>query len=402
MKCSVCSCEIPEGKRCCPNCGRVVTAADIKRANEMNAAAEKISSEVPDKTAVYKPASSAARKSQQSTIHIPDIFSANPDAPKYKDPHAYDRATADILKYDRMFVSKNDDESDVYEDNDADYDYEPPVRASVRQNEQYTVEPHYDDENYDDNGDYDNDAEYTGQEDNVIRNSQYSKPRLKFNGKMFVIAVCIIIGLVIIVFGVTQIGKKLNTMRTSESGSLGSAENIAPKTTNEPSSSGVNPVASSSPTGKYTVNSTEKNIFVYKNSSADVIIATIPNKSVIKVDEISGEVGKVTYGSYTGWVKLSDLKYSPDAQLDDVYGNSETTTAGDNNNGGDSAQPGTYTVTLSDDSDTLNVRDDSSTNGNVIATVSNGDTLTVTEVKSGWGKVSVDGVEGWVYMQYLK
>lgn len=390
MKCSICSFDIPEGKKCCPKCGRVMTASELQRAKAEMQQKQQTTSTASQKTAVYKPASSAARKNTQTTIHIPDIFSSDPNAPEYTDPHAYDRATADILEYDRMFVSRNE-QSPQYRR------YE----EEVFPNDNYTEEPLYAEAPYDEEPPYDDEEAYYEEENNnsnVIRDARYSKPHLKFNAKMFVIALCVIISLVFVGFGVYKIGAKLHDMRVNEPSSSPSQGTVAvPDKATEPSS--VTPVAITNPVGIYTVNSTEKDIYMYRTEQPITIFATVPNKTVIKIEEISGKMGKTTYGAYTGWVNLSDLQYSPDAHYEETTKSTETTAADPEAN---TPEPGIYTVDLHGTSDHVNVRDIGSTSGTIITTLRDGVEVEVTAVKSGWGQITVDGAEGWVYMDYLK
>ncbi len=50
----------------------------------------------------------------------------------------------------------------------------------------------------------------------------------------------------------------------------------------------------------------------------------------------------------------------------------------------------------------LNVRSTASTNGTVVAKVTDGTKVTVTEVSNGFGHINVGGVDGWVSMSYLR
>ena len=392
MKCRVCSAEIPEGKRCCPRCGRVVTAADIK-ADETKSEPSTLS----DRTMVYRPAASKSSQPSDKTINIDAIFSSDPNAPVYSDPHTYDRATADVLEYDRMFMSKRgaDDEADDDGDDMKIFD---PEQPQARRN--FTIEPDYgDDDGYDDD-EYDEDGDDDGYEPrgSVIRDRKHAKPRFNFNIKYLLIAIAVIAGLVVIIFGTYQLGKQFGFISTDdEPQSVVSGENAetTTKKKNEPSSDIDNSYTAK--TGVYTVYSDQKNIFVYKSVTDQRIIATIPNKTIIEITEIDGEFGKTDYNSYTGWVKLDDLKFTPnetpETTTNEPTSADETTAA---------YQPGTYTVTLNGTSTTLNVRSTGATDGEIITTLTEGTQVTVEEVKSGWGKIFIDDVEGWVYMEDLK
>lgn len=378
MKCTICSHEIPEGMKCCPNCGRVVTSAEIEREKALRRRQEANTS-----STAYKPASSSKpSEAPQTTIHIPDIFSSDPDTPEYTDPHAYDKATADILAYDRMFITGEDSPSNYRDENN---------------NESFFGEYNAQTENGDGYGEsgYDEEYEDEPQRGAVIRDRKNSKPRLKFNGKMLIVFVCVVIGLVIIVVGIHQIGKQFGFWGAEETTApISNSAEPGSKSPSEPES--VQTAPSSLPTGKYTVSSDEKNIFMYKTSDADRIFATVPNGTVISITEIVNNMGKTAYNSYEGWVSMDDLKYSPDAYLE------ETTTENQNSDSDIPNTPGEYTVDLRGDGDSVNVRDDHSTNGTVLTVLPEGTKVTVEEVQSGWGKVNIDGTEGWIYMKYLR
>lgn len=406
MKCQICGFSIPEGKKFCPGCGRVLTAAELKKATS-----EQNKTEVIDTTIVYRPASTGISKNTEKTItNIPDIFSSDPNAPEYTDPHTYDRATADILEYDRQFVSRKDEKTDSFDDT---YEYSAPSRkkysepsVSTYQDDEetrsYEIEPEYDD---DDDDDYD--SEYS---------RKSAKPRI--NIKMLIICIAVVAGLAIIVAGTYQIGKQFGIWGESEPSSKTEEED---KTLGEKASVVQEPESTTESSvsdykiGTYTISSDQSTVFMYKSETDDRIIATIPNLEVIEITEISEDMGKTVYGSYTGWVYLEDLIYSPDQELPDkeTTTRSETTTENPENDDANSdettTQPenngstGTYTVDLQGDGTYLNIRDSSSTDGTAIGRIDDGAQVTVDKVENGWGYITTpDGIEGWVYMVYLK
>ena len=63
--------------------------------------------------------------------------------------------------------------------------------------------------------------------------------------------------------------------------------------------------------------------------------------------------------------------------------------------------PGTYTVTPGA-STYLNVRASASTDSTVVGILAKDSQIEVTEVDGFWGKVKIEGADGWVYMPYLK
>ncbi len=60
-------------------------------------------------------------------------------------------------------------------------------------------------------------------------------------------------------------------------------------------------------------------------------------------------------------------------------------------------KPGTYITT-----DVLNVRTEPSTSGAKISLLNNNVSVKVTEVSSGWGKITVDGSTGWICLAYTR
>ncbi len=386
MKCRVCSAQIPEGKKCCPRCGRVVTATDVQSDNSSGSNTYSVS----DRTMVYRPAASKSSQPQDRTININDIFSSDPNAPVYTDPHTYDKATADVLEYDRMFMSKSTDADDDVKIFEPDSE---PVRT--RKNPNYTIEPEYDDaSDYDDTDDADDDYPSSG---SVIRDKKKGKPHFNFNIRYLIIAVAVIAGIIVIVFGTYQLGKQFGIIGESdESESVNAAETVETSSRKAEKSSDIDN-SYTEQTGVYTVYSDQNNIFVYKSVSDQRIIATIPNKTIIEITEISNGFGKTTYNSYTGWVELDELKFTPNETP-------EQTTEKETESGETVAQyqTGTYTVTLNGESTSLRVRSINSTSGEIVTTLSEGDQVTVEEINGSWGKIFVGDIEGWVYMEYLK
>lgn len=403
MKCRVCSTEIPQGKKCCPKCGRVVTAAESKAQENYT----DYSSE-PETTIVYRPEATDTAKPTEKTISITDIFSSDPNAPVYTDPHTYDKATADVLEYDRMFMSrtrKQEEDVKAYEPEDEEEE----VYADPERRINFTVEQEYDDddaqENYDELYDEESDDTYDEQpaRGKVIRDHSRSKPQFNFNMKYLILAVAVIAGLAIIIFGVTKMAKQFGIITTDDEPqtSISSGTLEKPSKKNEPASDEDIDNSYVEQTGVYTVYTEQNNIFVYKSVTDQRIIATIPNKTIIEISEIKDDFGKTTYNNYTGWVKLADLKFTPN---ETPAVQQETTTAKEAESTLEVVEfkTGIYTVTLNGANSNLNVRSTHSTEGEIIASLSEGDTVTVEEIKGSWGKIFVNDVEGWVYMEYLK
>lgn len=423
MNCHICGYLIPAGKKYCPGCGRVVRVNNTNT-NETDAvSSDTMKFERPvaqaDGTKVYRPAASKPKAPTQKTIHIPDIFSTDPNAPEYTDPHAYDTATAHVLEYDRMFVSRSDDKggemprksAPAYTDSSTKQFA--PVAENVRK--RIIIEQEPEDADYDENYD-----EYY--DDNAAVNDRKAGPHI--NIKAIIIAAAVIFGIIVCIMGVYEIGQQFGfwgddvSVSAEDSSDREKLPGNRQETSAEDKENDEEKDNSDYKTGIYTVKSDQKNIFVYKSASDRRITATIPNGAVIEITEIEDGLGKTTYNNYTGWIEMTDVEYTPNEIPEEKP--AETTTAAETTTKAEDANeeaeeqedeeeeapalptsPGTYTVTLSGGTP-LNVRDSNSTDGAVIGTLPNGSTVEVLEVKSSWGKISIDGKEGWVYMAYLK
>lgn len=405
MKCHICGYEIPSGRKYCPGCGRVLSVAEQKKATE----SVKTNS---DNSIVYRPASTGKSKTFTSNTNIPDIFSSDPNAPEYRDPHTYDRATADILEYDRMFVSRKNEKTDF---SDNTYDYGTPVKNIYNDSLSDTAEYKNDETDYTIEQEYEEDNSSGYYDDAEDDNEKKAKPRL--NIKLLIICIALIAGLAVIIMGTYQIGKQVGFWGEKEQSSDTDEENrtLGEKApvVKEPDSTTVSP-SSNYKIGVYTLNAEQNNVFVYKGVNDDRIVATIPNGTVVEITEVSDDMGKTTYGTYTGWLNMEELVYTPAAKLPEKETTSnkpEVTSENDENNNNEEPpdenntpdSPGTYTVDLRGDGTYVNVRDTSSTDGTVVSTVDEGVQVTVDKVEHGWGHITTpDGVEGWIYMVYLK
>lgn len=393
MKCYICSHEVPEGKKCCPYCGRVITSSDKERYSQQNNA----------ENPVYRPAGTKTA-SGDKTIHIPDLFSSDPNAPEYSDPHSYDRATADVLAYDRDFISRREDDADEptkrIRTRGQEQDYENPSvdRQRTAKTEDYNDDDYYED-NYGDEDYYESEEEDVDRSP-VTRDRKPSKPHLRFNVKMFIICIAVLAAIVMVVVFGYQIGEQFGIFgeNTSGTGSGISADSEGGKKPEEPKSDdAVARPSSTHKTGKYTVVTDSNNIFAYKSETDPRIVATIPNGTSIEIVEISGDLGKTTYNGFTGWVKLSDLEFDSPAEP----GSDEDT----NNSGGSSdssaSTAGTYTVDLHGDGDSVNVRSENNSSSALLTTIPDGTELTVDKIEGNWAHITYDGIEGWVSMRYL-
>ena len=397
MKCHICNYDIPAGKKFCPGCGRILSVAEQQK---IGSGASKVS----DNTIVYRPASTGKSKISSSDPGINNIFNTTPDTPEYETKLAQNRATADVMEYDKMFMSRTNHNEDTYED---DYDYSDlsDTHDFGDITKQETEKTYAVKQEYDDNTDDDD---------------QETK-KFPFDIKKIIIGIALAAGLIIIVTAVYQIGERIGLWGETEtqSQSVDEGQTLGEKApiVKEPDSTTSSP-ASDYKIGIYTVTSTEKIIFMQKSATDDRVIATVPNGTVVEITEISDEMGKTTFGTYTGWLNLYELSYTPDAKLpgdETTTKKPEATSAvnSDENNNPETPEtttkkktpdsPGTYTVDLQGDGTYLNVRDASSPDGAVVTVIDDGIQVTVDKVEHGWGHITTpDGNEGWIYMIYLK
>ncbi len=406
MNCHICGHVIPEGQKYCPGCGRVVKERATKGGTEQT---------VP-KTGVGAGSASTKPTSYQDT-GITDIFNTDPNAPEYSDPYAYDRASAHAEEYDRLFVSRKneniDDDSPLYTDSGTKRFK--PIKTEPQDDESgFTRRIHIKQETDDDDDSYslfdvfdDDDDDDDGYDDD----SAPQKEKRPINFKMIFLGIAITIGIVIVVAGIYSIGKSVgiwgeeptSTAPIVDASNLDS-DNVVNKNEQKDNDEQEDPQASMYKTGVYTVKSTQKNIFVYKSVADQRIIATIPNNTIIKITEVNGDFGKTSHNSYVGWVEMAELKFTPNEAPETTTKQEETTTeptSGENQEEPTfPTKPGNYTVVTTTAG--LNVRNTNSTEGDIITVIPNGETVEVMEVKSGWGKIYMDGAEAWVYMKYLK
>lgn len=101
---------------------------------------------------------------------------------------------------------------------------------------------------------------------------------------------------------------------------------------------------------------------------------TVPEGTNLSITEVQGKWGKTSFGGNSGWVSLDYAKYVSETQ---------------------SFSTGTY-VTSND----LNLRSGIGTAFDVCDIIPVGTQIFVTEVSAGWGKVSFEGTDGWVCLDF--
>ena len=106
-------------------------------------------------------------------------------------------------------------------------------------------------------------------------------------------------------------------------------------------------------------------------------LGSIPKGKTVDVTDIQKNWGKVTYNGVTGYISMSYTKKYTASTTSSSTSNSYKTT------------------------DNLRIRSDRGTNYKTLTTIPKGTTLTVTDIKSNWGKVTYGGKTGYSSMKYM-
>ncbi len=406
MKCKTCGYEIPSGKNYCPGCGRV-----LSKLEQEQIAQNPLGSQYGNSDSAPKYRRPASVDDTTMSENIKAIFSADADAPAYHDPHTYKSATAHALEYDKTYVQRKASSSGerVYNqpttENKSGYNEDSYSDDTAATRKFTPVQNTYDETDYVDREDYETET----------------KKKIKINPIYLLICIIVVVGLAIIVVGGYNVGKQIGLWGETEDSSESYEDNDKTPTNDKAPVVNVpdkNPDVDNTADykiGTYTVNAAENNILLYKNDTLDQIIATIPNLSVVEITEIKEESGKCKFGTYTGWLDMKLLLYTPDAKLPEETTANETTTAPETTTADSETttagptQPshptetGTYTVDLRGDGQVLNVRSEATINADAVTTITDGTVVTVSQVSGDWGYITTaDGHSGWVYMIYLK
>lgn len=136
------------------------------------------------------------------------------------------------------------------------------------------------------------------------------------------------------------------------------------------------PVTSGGGSSKYKITA-EPSLRVRQNrTTSSARLTAIPKGTIVTVTEISNNWGKVTYGGKTGFIYMQyTQKYNPPST---------------------SSTSSSYKTT-----DNLRIRSGRGTNYKTLTTIPKGKTVTVTEIKDNWGKVSYGGKNGFSSMKYM-
>lgn len=128
-------------------------------------------------------------------------------------------------------------------------------------------------------------------------------------------------------------------------------------------------------TGKVYIDTGNENMaYVYEeNSTSSEILDTLAYGHEVVIIDSEGNWGKVEYDGIEGWIDLSEI--SP-------------------------CIPGFYCVNAGDTG--INVRSEADANSDRIGRLKTTSKVQIDEFNNGWGKVYIDGNQGWVMMKYMK
>ena len=127
-------------------------------------------------------------------------------------------------------------------------------------------------------------------------------------------------------------------------------------------------------TGHYV---TTSNLNLRENAgTGNAIITLIPNQTEVNVIAVAENWGKVNYDGKTGWICLDYTEY-----IEDRY----------------TYPTGTYIIHVTDG---LYVRSGVGSSNKAIGMLANGAVVEVLAVDKGWGKISYNGTDGWICLEY--
>lgn len=131
--------------------------------------------------------------------------------------------------------------------------------------------------------------------------------------------------------------------------------------------------------------------------------AATPNSRSFALSSGDGNMNfsKLAVGNYKYSVWAKD---SSGISTSYAYSFSVVAGEGDIPQGGGSGNSGTFTAykAVATADPYLNIRSGAGTGYSAVGSVPYGATVTITDENSGWGKLTYNGVTGWVYLQYIK
>lgn len=126
------------------------------------------------------------------------------------------------------------------------------------------------------------------------------------------------------------------------------------------------------------------------NSTSTSILTSIPKGTSVTVTQTSGNWGKTTYSGKTGWICLDYASKTGNATSASATTAAKTTTTTA------AASKGTIYKT----NGSMYLRSANNKTSSVLTVVPKGTSVTVTEIKNNWGKISYGGKTGWMSLKY--
>ncbi len=139
-------------------------------------------------------------------------------------------------------------------------------------------------------------------------------------------------------------------------------------------------------TGTYITNE----VMNFRSTPGGTILCTIPVNTTVTVTEIQGDWGKTTYNGKSGWLSLNYSTYQPGAVKDPPILPSAPSTP-------TVPSPSTNNYKVYE---TTRLRASATTNSAIIGSVPAGTIVEVKEKSSNWGKITYNGVTGWMCLDW--
>ncbi|MDR1674033.1 MAG: SH3 domain-containing protein [Oscillospiraceae bacterium] len=127
---------------------------------------------------------------------------------------------------------------------------------------------------------------------------------------------------------------------------------------------------------------------------------TVPSGTAVTVTAVENGWGKISYAGQQAWISLEFTVYNGSEQTNATTTPPSSVTDGSSVSGSpEGFQPGLYAVTVED---SLNCRSGPGTEYERYGALNNDELLAVTEIQDGWGKISYEGKDAWVSLEYAE
>jgi|GEM_PF-7090867 SH3-like domain-containing protein/ribosomal protein L40E len=367
--CYICGTRMPDDTEVCPRCGKIFTARDKEKLEE---ATRRALSGIDDFSEGDEEIPVSSDTGKLDDFDFEDADKENNDnsisaedtkiAPNFDKQFSEDNTETKFFKHDSSSSEKLNQINSVESPRSENL---PPIEDDFEENHGgENVEP----------------------EKNNAKPEYEGSAHIKSGAKKAITAIIVIVLAVLVAVAVYQIGGKIGLWEKTK-------EPVTEQDTTQTPAAAEETSERQNSNGYYTVSS-DSPAPIYSDADRNsTVSASVPSGTVLLVTEVDSgeEYGHITYDEYDGWVELSNLKYTPEAG-EEYTGEGKAS---------DFAQSGKYTVNTNGEADELNIRSEASVYSDKVGSVPDGAQVNVTEVKDGWGKISYNGTDGWVSMNYL-